>query len=180
MPVAQPAESEAAAALRSDSERLVDQLADRIGGLGVELADVAGNLQEVAGRVTGQSERFGRLQKTAETMVRPRFETSGGSIAFTDVGSGPPVLLLHAFPLWSIQWRHFIPALAARSRVIAPDLLGAGESAMPSGRALGIAEQAGYVRELLEHLGIDRLAVVGHGSGGGIAQLLALRLVLTI
>src|SRR6266446_2053067 len=57
------------AALRSDSECLVDRLADRIGGLGVELADVAGNLQEVAGRVTGQSERFGRLQTTAETMV---------------------------------------------------------------------------------------------------------------
>jgi len=57
------------AANASDSERLVDQLANRIGGLGVELADVAGNLQEVAGRVTGQSERFGHLQKTAETMV---------------------------------------------------------------------------------------------------------------
>ena len=57
MPVAQPAKSEAAAALRSDSERLIDQLADRIGGLGVELADVAGNLQEVAGRVTGH-ERY--------------------------------------------------------------------------------------------------------------------------
>lgn len=53
----------------SDSERLVDQLANRIGGLGVELADVAGNLQEVAGRVSGQSDRFGHLQKTAETMV---------------------------------------------------------------------------------------------------------------
>ena len=53
----------------SNSERLVDQLSDRIGGLGVELADVAGSLQEVAGRVSGQSERFGHLQKTAETMV---------------------------------------------------------------------------------------------------------------
>ena len=53
----------------SASETLVDQLANRIGGLGVELADVAGNLQEVAGRVSGQSDRFGHLQKTAETMV---------------------------------------------------------------------------------------------------------------
>jgi methyl-accepting chemotaxis protein len=58
-----------AAAVPSDSERLVDQLANRIGGLGVELADVAGNLQEVAGRVASQSDRFGNLQKTAETMV---------------------------------------------------------------------------------------------------------------
>jgi len=58
-----------AATTPSASERLVDQLANRIGGLGVELADVAGNLQEVAGRVSGQSDRFGHLQKTAETMV---------------------------------------------------------------------------------------------------------------
>jgi methyl-accepting chemotaxis protein len=58
-----------AAMTPSASERLVDQLANRIGGLGVELADVAGNLQEVAGRVSGQSDRFSHLQKTAETMV---------------------------------------------------------------------------------------------------------------
>ena len=55
--------------IASDAERLVDQLANRIGGLGVELADVAGNLQEVAGRVTTQADRFGHLQKTAENMV---------------------------------------------------------------------------------------------------------------
>jgi methyl-accepting chemotaxis protein len=53
----------------SDTRRLVDQLSNRIGGLGVELADVAGNLREVAGRVSTQAERFGHLQKTAETMV---------------------------------------------------------------------------------------------------------------
>jgi methyl-accepting chemotaxis protein len=53
----------------TDAERLVDRLSDRIGGLGVELADVAGNVQEVAGRMVLQSERFGQLQKTAETMV---------------------------------------------------------------------------------------------------------------
>ena len=57
------------AAGRSDHDRLVDQLAGRIGGLGVELADVAGNLKEVAGRVSTQADRFNHLQKTAETMV---------------------------------------------------------------------------------------------------------------
>ena len=70
-------------ATASASERLVDQLANRIGGLGVELADVAGNLQEVAGRVSGQSDRFGHLQKTAETMVvgqsRHRQRVAGGA-----------------------------------------------------------------------------------------------------
>jgi methyl-accepting chemotaxis protein len=69
MSVAQPVKLDSAAAIASDSERLVDQLANRLGGLGVELADVAGNLQEVAGRVSSQSDRFGHLQQTAETMV---------------------------------------------------------------------------------------------------------------
>ena len=63
------------------SERLVDQLADRIGGLGVELADVAGNVQEVASRVSTQSERFGHLRKTAETMVSANHDIAGASRA---------------------------------------------------------------------------------------------------
>jgi methyl-accepting chemotaxis protein len=63
------------------SERLVDQLADHIGGLGVELADVAGNVREVAGRVSTQSERFGHLRKTAETMVSANHGIAGASRA---------------------------------------------------------------------------------------------------
>src|SRR5471030_1006403 len=81
MPVAEPAIPEVAAAPPSASERLVDQLASRIGGLGVELADVAGNLQEVAARVSTQSERFGHLQKTAETMVSANHNIAGASRA---------------------------------------------------------------------------------------------------
>jgi methyl-accepting chemotaxis protein len=81
MPAAHPAKPDDAAATPSDSERLVDQLANRIGGLGVELADVAGNLQEVAGRVSTQSERFGHLQKTAETMVTANHDIAGASRA---------------------------------------------------------------------------------------------------
>ena len=95
-------------------------------------------------------------------------------MAYTDVGEGPAVLLLHTVPLWSFQWRQYVPMLAPRHRVIAPDLIGAGDSAMPEDRALDIRAQAGYLRELLAHLGIERFAVVGHGMGGGIAQLLAL------
>lgn len=62
-----------------DSERLVDELANRIGGLGVELADVAGNLQEVAGRVSSQSDRFRHLQGTAETMVAANRDIASAS-----------------------------------------------------------------------------------------------------
>jgi len=81
MSVVQPIKPERSAAVPSDSERLVDQLANRIGGLGVELADVAGNLQEVAGRVSNQSDRFGHLQKTAETMVSANHNIASASQA---------------------------------------------------------------------------------------------------
>jgi len=81
MSVAEPVKLHSAAAVPSDSERLVDQLANRIGGLGVELADVAGNLQEVAGRVSSQSDRFGHLQKTAETMVSANHDIASASQA---------------------------------------------------------------------------------------------------
>jgi methyl-accepting chemotaxis protein len=64
-----------------DRERLVDQLANQIGGLGVELADVAGNLQEVAGRVATQSDKFGHLQETAETMVAANRDIASASQA---------------------------------------------------------------------------------------------------
>ena len=74
-------ESEGFRATPSDSERLVDQLSNRIGGLGVELADVAGNLKEVAGRVATQSGLFGHLQKTAETMVAANHDIATASRA---------------------------------------------------------------------------------------------------
>jgi hypothetical protein len=96
-----------------------------------------------------------------------RFETSGGAIAYHDEGSGPAVVLLHGFPLSSYLWRGLIPALAARHRVLAPDLLGLGTSDKPTGAPLDIRAQAGYVTELLTHLGIDRVALVGHSTGGG-------------
>ncbi|MEA2831340.1 MAG: methyl-accepting chemotaxis protein [Bradyrhizobium sp.] len=81
MSAAQPIKFDRAATVASDSERLVDQLASRIGGLGVELADVAGNLQEVAGRVSTQSDRFGHLQKSAETMVSANHDIASASQA---------------------------------------------------------------------------------------------------
>ena len=81
MSVAQAIRQSDAAATPSDSERLVDQLANGIGGLGVELADVAGNLREVAGRVSTQADRFGHLQRTAETMVSANHDIASASQA---------------------------------------------------------------------------------------------------
>ena len=117
MPVAQPAKSEAAAALRSDSERLVDRLADRIGGLGVELADVAGNLQEVAGRVTGQSERFGRLQKTAETMVSANRDIATASQAVQSATSAAVGEITQSRTAVETAVRHIAELIEAVGRI---------------------------------------------------------------
>ena len=102
-----------------------------------------------------------------------RFGSSGGELAYLDEGDGPAVLLLHGFPLTSHLWRGLIPILASRHRVLAPDLLGLGASDKPRGVALDIRAQTTYMGELLDHLGIDRVAPIGHSTGGGIAQLLA-------
>lgn len=108
------------------------------------------------------------------TLERRRFRSSGGDLAYVDEGEGPAVMLLHGFPTSSHLWRELVPILSPGFRAIAPDLLGYGDSARPTDAELHIRAQAGYVRELLEELGAEDLAVVGHDIGGGVAQLLAL------
>jgi len=105
---------------------------------------------------------------------RSRIRVSAGELACVDVGEGPPVLLLHGFPTSSLLWRREVMLFASRMRVIVPDLLGYGESDKPRGADLSEPAQAAYAGELLQGLGIDELAIVGHDIGGGVAQLLAL------
>lgn len=107
-------------------------------------------------------------------LERKRLPLSAGEMAYVDLGEGAPVLLLHGFPTSADLWRREAWLLAQRMRVIAPDLLGFGESDKPVGADLSEMAQAGYVKELLWALGIDELAVVGHDIGGAIAQMLAL------
>src|SRR5436190_17448668 len=78
------------------AERLIDQLANRIGGLGVELADIAGNVQEVASRVANQSERFHHLQKTAQTMVSANREIANASQAVQSTTSAAVVEIVQS------------------------------------------------------------------------------------
>ena len=100
--------------------------------------------------------------------------TSAGVVAFHDEGQGSPVLLLHGFPTSSWQWREFIPLFAARFRVIAPDLPGSGASTAVEGAPLDLASHAAAIREVLAEIGVERFAIVAHGAGAGVAQLLAL------
>ncbi len=105
-----------------------------------------------------------------------RTRTRGGAMAFLDAGQGPAVVLLHGFPTSSYLWRDVIPEIVrAGMRAIAPDLLGFGRSDKPDGAPLHPRAQAGYVREALGTLGVDRFAVAGHDLGGAVAQLMALQ-----
>jgi 2-hydroxymuconate-semialdehyde hydrolase len=107
-------------------------------------------------------------------LERKRARVSGGELAYADLGEGRPVLLIHGFPTNASLWRREAWLLAQPMRVIVPDLLGYGMGEKPSGADLSESAQAGYLRELLEQLGVEELAIVGHDIGGGIAQLLAL------
>jgi 2-hydroxymuconate-semialdehyde hydrolase len=107
-------------------------------------------------------------------LERKRIGLSVGEMAYVDMGDGPPVLLLHGFPTSADLWRREAWLIAQRMRVIAPDLIGYGESDKPAEADLTEPAQAGYVRELLETLGVNEVAIVGHDIGGAIAQMLAL------
>ncbi len=89
--------------------------------------------------------------------------------AFVKVGDGPVVLLLHGLGCDHTTWEPVIDALARRYTVIAPDLLGHGQSAKPRGD-YSLGGFANGMRDLLTVLGIDKVTVVGHSFGGGVAM----------
>jgi pimeloyl-ACP methyl ester carboxylesterase len=93
----------------------------------------------------------------------------GHRVRFRMAGSGPVLLLIHGITGTSANWRRVIGPLSERHTVIAPDLLGHGQSAKPRGD-YSLGAYASGVRDLLLTLGHDRATVVGHSLGGGIAM----------
>jgi pimeloyl-ACP methyl ester carboxylesterase len=79
------------------------------------------------------------------------------------------VVLIHGITSSSRTWRAVMPALAEHYTVIAPDLLGHGQSAKPRGD-YSLGAYASGVRDLLVALGVPRATVVGHSLGGGVAM----------
>jgi len=88
--------------------------------------------------------------------------------AYRIAGSGPALLLIHGVGDDSATWTSVHAKLAQRFTVIAPDLLGHGESDKPRAD-YSLAAFANGMRDLLATLGIDRVTLVGHSLGGGIA-----------
>jgi len=91
-------------------------------------------------------------------------------------GDHPTFLLLHGYGGSCFSWRHWMARLEARGSVVAVDLKGFGAAARPDDGAYGPHDQADLVHTLIRREGLERLTLVGHSLGGGIALLAALRL----
>jgi pimeloyl-ACP methyl ester carboxylesterase len=92
----------------------------------------------------------------------------GFNLEYVDAGHGPAVLFVHGLLGTHLNWSHLVTVLSDGKRVIAPDLFGHGASAKPMGD-YSLGAHAGTLRDLLDHLGVDRVTLVGHSLGGGIA-----------
>ncbi|MGZ6670768.1 MAG: alpha/beta fold hydrolase, partial [Solirubrobacteraceae bacterium] len=104
--------------------------------------------------------------------LEPRVATAvlhGHRVSYRTAGDGPVILLIHGITGDSRQWNQIIPQLADRYTVLAPDLLGHGQSAKPRGD-YSLGAYAVSLRDLLIVLGHRRATVVGHSLGGGIAM----------
>jgi pimeloyl-ACP methyl ester carboxylesterase len=93
----------------------------------------------------------------------------GHRVRYLMAGEGPPVVLIHGITSTADTWAPAMAGLCREHTVIAPDLLGHGASAKPRGD-YSLGAFASGVRDLLAALGHDRVTVVGHSLGGGVAM----------
>ncbi|AXG15025.1 alpha/beta fold hydrolase [Intrasporangium calvum] len=92
----------------------------------------------------------------------------GHRLAYVDRGAGPAVLFIHGLLGTNANWSHLVTRLETTHRVVVPDLFGHGASDKPRGD-YSLGAHAATLRDLLDRLDIDRVTLVGHSLGGGIA-----------
>jgi pimeloyl-ACP methyl ester carboxylesterase len=98
-----------------------------------------------------------------------QIELHGRRAVYRIAGNGPPVVLIHGMLNSSSHWQSVALELADDYTVIAPDLIGHGDSAAPRGD-YSLGAHAASIRDLLTALGIERATIVGHSLGGGVAM----------
>jgi pimeloyl-ACP methyl ester carboxylesterase len=103
---------------------------------------------------------------------REEITLHGHNVTYRRAGWGPVILLIHGITGSSQTWEDVIEPLAEDYTVVAPDLLGHGESAKPRGD-YSLGAYASGIRDLLAALGHDRATIVGHSLGGGVAMQMA-------
>jgi pimeloyl-ACP methyl ester carboxylesterase len=90
-------------------------------------------------------------------------------VIYRTAGSGPPVVLIHGMVNSSRHWEPVALRLADDHHIVAPDLIGHGDSATPRGD-YSMGAHAAFIRDVLAVLGIERATIVGHSLGGGVAM----------
>lgn len=104
-----------------------------------------------------------------ERMTPRTMTVHGHELSFVDAGTGPVVLFIHGILGSQRIWSHLIDRLDDNERVIVPDLFGHGDSGKPMGD-YSLGAHAATLRDLLDRLDIDKVTLVGHSLGGGIAM----------
>jgi pimeloyl-ACP methyl ester carboxylesterase len=93
----------------------------------------------------------------------------GDEVRYVKAGSGPVLVLIHGILGSRRSWAQLMSLLVQDFTVIAPDLLGHGDSAKPRGD-YSLGAHAGRLRDLLDALEVERVTLVGHSLGGGVAM----------
>ena len=109
----------------------------------------------------------------ADTVIRHAYaDTPRGQVHYASVGEGPPLLCLHQTPRSSDEYRELMPLLAMHHRVIAMDTPGMGASdALNEPASIELYAEAAL--SLLDDIGVERVDVIGHHTGGVIGIELA-------
>jgi len=101
-------------------------------------------------------------------------EVLGKKMAYSEFGSGPPVVFLHGNPASSYIWRNIMPHVVPQARCVAPDLIGMGDSEKLEGTdpdRYGFLQHRRFVDGLLEKLNVTKdIVLVGHDWGGALAM----------
>jgi pimeloyl-ACP methyl ester carboxylesterase len=107
---------------------------------------------------------------TVTTFVNSSSQTA----AYLDIGSGPPLLMLHGFFGEKTCWLPLIEILQSQFRCISLDMLGFGESSKPQIQ-YDVAVEVAFVRQVIEQLNIEPCGIIGHSFGGWVASAYALK-----
>lgn len=107
-----------------------------------------------------------------DTFPKQHVTIHGHRVGYRMGGEGPAILLIHGMAGSSSTWKEIMPVLAREHTVIAPDLLGHGESAKPMGD-YSLGAFASGLRDLMGVLGVPGATIVGQSLGGGVAMQLA-------
>ena len=95
-------------------------------------------------------------------------------IAYTDIGHGPTMIMMHGIPTWSFLYHDVLDRLAEQHRVIAPDFIGHGYSDQRDHFDRSLVAQRNMILALMDELGVKRATLIGHDTGGGVALMMGI------